>query len=99
MRCRLVSCLCAAIGLIGSAIFLGLGGLMYTQFEQIFGATVRQQMIIDDGVFWWYDVWLQPPARETLTIHVFEIENVAAWRRSPGRVRPQLRLVGPFVFR
>ncbi|KAJ6215643.1 hypothetical protein RDWZM_010143 [Blomia tropicalis] len=99
MRCRLITALCSMIGFIFGSIFLIGGAILYTQFESIFGSTVRNQMYIDDSVLWWYNEWLNPSARETMTIHVFEMENVAQWRQTPDRTRPQLRVVGPFVFR
>lgn len=99
MRCGLIRCICSAIGLVVGAILFCAGILFYARFESIFGTTVRQQMYIDEQVYWWYDIWLQPPARETLTIHIFEVENAVEWRRNPSRTIPQLRIVGPFVFR
>ena len=97
MRWGLISCMCSMVAFVVGLICLGGGFLLYTQFESIFGNTVRSQMYIEDS--WWYNVWLQPPGKEQLTVHIFQVDNAPAWRKNPSRTRPQLRVVGPFVFR
>ena len=39
-------------------------------------------IINDDNEFWWYDHWLKPTGRETLTVHVFKIENTEELRQN-----------------
>nr|XP_046919047.1 uncharacterized protein LOC124499209 [Dermatophagoides farinae] len=39
-------------------------------------------VINDDNEFWWYDHWLKPTGRETLTVHVFKIENTDELRQN-----------------
>lgn len=110
MRCKAVICGCTTVlGLLGVAM-LAIGVIFYSEFDSIFGNTVREQMVIDDQVLWWYKVWMQPPVQETLTVHVFEVENAEELRQSivPAEIptrrarpkfKPQVREVGPFVFR
>lgn len=99
------------LSLIG-VIFLGIGLIFYAEFDSIFGTTVRQQMMINDQVMWWYEIWLRPPVKETLTVHMFEVDNAEELKRSwiqtgsigsngkpVGRIKPQMREIGPFVFR
>lgn len=82
-RCPLIGCICFLIFAFLGILCLGIGILLYCQFDSLFGDVVKRQMVInDDNEFWWYDHWLKPTGRETLTVHVFKIENTDELRQN-----------------
>lgn len=100
MRCRFVYCVCSLLfGVVGVVLVLA-GVLLWIEFDSIYGGTVRSQMSIDNqSLSWWFDKWHRPPVKHSLTVHIFELENAAEWRRSPAETKPSMREIGPFVFR
>ena|SRR6218665_737239 len=100
MRCRLIYFICSLLfGAVG--VILALAALLlWAEFDSIYGGTVRTQMSIDNqSLNWWFNKWHQPPVKHSLTIHIFELENAAEWRRSPADTKLMMREIGPFVFR